>query len=452
MSAAPTSRPDPSSLPAPSPTAVAARLYLVLMPVGHLVYLPVAGAMGTGADVALLLFLISWGMDLLFHPVLAQELARVIRGERVAWLPGRRVLLGFVLMAAFGAWVALSGQWGFHPRYAQAKGVGVGALAVGGLALATSRVGWRRAADAWLVGTGLALLVTLLGGGLGSEAFRARVFSGGSGILGLPFPRVSGPMLHPNMFGGYLVVSALLLWERWPEWQARARPLALALAAGVGTALFLTASTAWIGGGVAVALLGRGVGGAEPPRRGALLRLGGTAAAAAVLVALVVPLDFHLGWVHVVTNAIRPAIWGSSFAAVVARPIVGVGASPFVAEAADPLRGGAMGLWDAHNAYLSVMGQFGLVGFTLLAAGVSLVVAAVWRRPVGSRARSAVLLVLMAVAIHGLFLASEDLRHVWVVMGLAGVLAAEGAAEEAAHGAGGEAVEGTGEALQGGGG
>jgi O-antigen ligase len=236
---------------------------------------------------------------------------------------------------------------------------------------------------------------------------------------------VSGPLLHPNSFGGYVVVSGLFLWARWPELEGGARAVGVALAAAVASALLLSASTAWVGAGVVIALIGRRWSAEGRRGAGTLLRVGGTVAAAAVLIALVVPLDFQVGWVHVVTNAIRPAIWRSSLQAVITSPLVGVGAAPYVAQVADPLRGGAVGLWDAHNAYLSVLGQFGVVGFGLLFSGVWLVMSAVWRSPGRSRARTAVLLALVTVAVHALFLASEDLRHVWMVLGMAGVVGAE---------------------------
>jgi O-antigen ligase len=250
------------------------------------------------------------------------------------------------------------------------------------------------------------------------------VFSGGTGILGLPFARLSGPLVHPNMFGDYLVVSGLVLWSRWPELRGRVRAAGAALGAALVVALVLTASTAWIGAGVVMAMMGREAGASGRSGAGLLLRAGGVVVAAGVFLALVVPLDFHVGWVHVVTNAIRPEIWRSSLRAVAVSPLIGVGAAPYLAQAADPLRGGAVGLWDAHDAYLSVLGQFGVVGLALLVGGAWMIVAPVWRaRP--SRARSAVLFMTVAVGVHALFLASEDLRHAWMVLGMCGVVARE---------------------------
>lgn len=417
-----------------SPTARAAQLYLVLFPLGHLVFLPVAGAMAAAGDVLLLVLLTAWALDLLARAEAWEGIRASVSGQVVAGVPGRRFMLGMLLLLGFAAWVGASGWWGFHPRYAVAKAVGLGALGLGALALAASGIGWRRAADAWLVGTGLAVAVTLAVGLAGPDALGARVIHGGSGVQGLPFPRVSGPFLHPNMFGDYLVVSALLLWGRWPDYRGRARLAALALAAASALFLALTASTALVGGGVAAAWLGRrwaadGVRGA-----GTALRVAGLAVAVTTAVLVLVPLDFGVAGLELATGGIRPAIWGGALRAVVESPLLGVGAAPYVAEARDPLLGGALGLYDAHNAVLSVLGQFGAVGAALAGAGAWLVVsgalgagqgdeAAGGAAPHG-RARAALGFAVLAVTVNSLLLASEDLRHVWALLGVLGAASA----------------------------
>jgi len=179
---------------------------------------------------------------------------------------------------ALGVWLAASGLLGFHGAYAAAKGMG---------------------------------------------------------LLGLPFPRISGPFLHPNMMGDYLIVSGLLL----------------------------AASAAWVGAGVATALL-------------------------------IHPLDLHVLGLELTTGAIRPSIGRSSLAPFLSSPLGGVGAAPFLGEAADRLQGGAVGLWDAHDAYRSILSRFGLVGGGVL-------------------------------AVDALLLAGEDLRRVWGLAGVVGVLGGE---------------------------
>ena len=414
---------EAASAPAgPTPTVVAAALLLLLLPVGHMVVVPVGGATANAADALLLLLLLAWAYERATHPERANRLTRVLAGGHEPGLPPRRYLLGLGVLATFGLWVATSGLWGFHASYALAKGSAAVALALGAGALASSGIGWRRAVDAWLGGAALALVVTAALGLLGPGHLGDLVRQGGTGVMGLPFARVSGPFLHPNMFGDYLVVTALLLWGRWPTLRGTARTAGLALAGALGAALALTASTAWVGGGVAAAFVGAHMARAGRRTAGIAVASLGLVVAGATLVALVVPLDVALGPLHVVTTALRPAIWKSSLAAVALAPLRGVGAAPYLANVPDPLAGLRPALWDAHDAYLSVLGQFGVVGLLLVVVGLWLCVSGVRRAAPPSRARSAVLLALLAVAVHALFLASEDLRHVWIVIGLLGVV------------------------------
>lgn len=419
-----------------TPTARAAQAYLLLLPVGHLLVVPVAGAMATGADALLGGLVAVW---------LVESAAGRTRAPGALGAPDRRYLMGILALVAFGGWVALSALWSAYPAYAVAKGVATVGLAVGALVLATSGLGWRGAADAWLLGTGLALAVTaaLWALGLAGVAWaQERVALGGTGITGLPFSRLSGPFLHPNMFGDYLVVSAALLWGRWAELGGReggggrrAAPwLAGSLAVALACALVLTASTAWVGAGVAVAWLawcvarGRVPGVTWEPAVCGILALAGVAVAVGVTVLLLVPVEVSGLGRDLATGAMRPAIWLEGARAFASSPLAGVGAAPWVASAADPLAGGAVGSWDAHNAFLSVLAQFGVVGGVLLGLGGWLVASGSRGGVRGpgvlgdSRARLAVSVAVLAVAVHAFFLASEDLRHVWALVGVMGVV------------------------------
>lgn len=410
-----------TSTPSRSPSVLAAELYLLLLPAGHLLYVQVAGAWATAADLMLLPLLVVTALELLASAERGEALVAAFRGESVG-LPSRGYLVGILVLVAFGGWVALSGNWGFHPRYAVVKGLGIGVLALGAGAIAVSGIGWRRAADAWLGGAAVALVLTLVFGILGPEVLRDRVLYEGGGVLGLPFPRISGPLLHPNMMGDYLVVTGVLLWGRWPEFSESGRRWAGGLAAAVAVGLFLTASTAWIAAGVVLVLVGRGARGeADGSRRGMVLGAGGALLAGVTLVAVLVPLDLSFAGLDVATSGIRPRIWQGALSAFFDAPLLGVGAAPFLAEAVDPLDpASGIGLWDAHNAYLSILGQFGVVGALLVGFGVWKVMGEA--RVAGSqRAAMAVRLALIAVGIHAVFMASEDLRHVWVLMGLVGV-------------------------------
>ena len=396
-----------------SPLGLVAALYLILLPVAQLVVVPLGGAMATGADLAL--------GGLVAAGLVAEAVPRL--GRARSWGRGARggADRAFLLLAAFGLWAALSGSWGYYPRYAVYKGAGYVMLAAGAWLLARSGGGWGRLCRAWLIGCAVALLLLLVGLLVGPEALRGRVLFDAGAVRGLPLPRTRGPFLHPSLLGCYLAVSATLLWGIWPELSRRARSVATFGAGGGALALALTASTGWVAAAVAAILIGRDRSLLPRPRLALLLWVGGTALAALVLVGVLVPLSFELGPWTVLVGAVRPAIWSNAAEAVVTPPLIGVGAAPFLAVAPDPAGGAALHLWDAHQAYLSVVGQFGLVGAALAGAGAALLVRGMLAAP-QTRARTAALAALAAVATHGFLVANEDARHVWALLGVAAAL------------------------------
>ena len=221
--------------------------YLVVLPVGHLLTIPVNGTTAVGSDVFLGLILLAGLIELgrMSGPYFTRG------AERLPLLSGRSAFhMAALFFMSFSVWVALGSTWGSHPSYAISKGFAFAALGLGALAILWCGAGWGRAADAWLLGTAICLVVTWIGVLLGPDALQARLLYGGGSIRGLPVPRVSGPFPHPNMFGDYLVVSGAILWARrnalWERWGrgAAAAPWLLA-----GT-LLTTVSSAWLGAGV----------------------------------------------------------------------------------------------------------------------------------------------------------------------------------------------------------
>jgi O-antigen ligase len=411
-----------------SATAWAAQAYLCLLPVGHLFLLPTGGAAATGADAAALVLLSVWVVELVARPS-ARERLRVGRGG--APTPGRGTGMhtaGLLVLLALGLWVGLSGAWGYHRGYAAAKGAGMVSLALVALALSSGGLAWRGATRAWLAGTALALALTALVVVAGPAGASELVLHSGGGVQGLPFERVSGPFLHPSMMGDYLVVSGILLWGLWPELRGSERTWAGLLGGAVVVSALLTASTALVGGGLFLVWVGRSVRGGLDSSRGWVLRVAGGAVAAVSLAFVLFPLRVDSMGLDLVNGAIRPRIWASSVDAFVASPILGVGAAPYLASAGDPLNGGAEALWDAHNAYLSVLGQFGLVGAVIAGCGLWMVVKGTlpWRP---HRRRLAAGMALAAVAVDALFMASEDLRHAWALIGMLGLATRDSGAE-----------------------
>ncbi|MCK5649926.1 MAG: hypothetical protein KAJ42_01055, partial [Gemmatimonadetes bacterium] len=197
----------------------AVSLYLILLPLGHVLVIPVAGAWGTATDVLLAGLLAVGGIV-------------ALRGG-IGLGKGMQALdpfhMAMALFLLFAGWILLSSLWSATPDYALAKGGATAALVLGAVCIRRSGLGWGRALDAWLLGAMLAVGVSLLLVVLGPELAGSRLLYRGGGVSGLPIPRLRGPFLHPNMLGDYLVVSGVLLWARWPDLARRARWLAVAL-------------------------------------------------------------------------------------------------------------------------------------------------------------------------------------------------------------------------------
>jgi len=414
---------DPRSFPgvfrATGLLGAAVLLYLAVLPLGHLVVLPLAGANATATDIALAGLLV----------IAALEVLRVrTRGRAVGallgpWAPALDTFnLAILCLLAYSLWVLLGTIWSPAPAYAMAKGGATAALVLGALCVRWSGLSLRKAMDAWLVGATIAIAATVLLVLLGPEHLRGYPLYYGGGVEGLPIPRYQGPFLHPNMLGDYLVVSGVLLWARWPDLARRARWLAVALGVLLGVSLLFTFSTAWLGAGLALLLLGR------TAQRGAMVwcgagaRILGAAILAVTLAGIVFPLRIDAFGIEIVTNGIRPHIWASAAQAYLDSPLVGIGASPVVAHAASPLvPGGAPLIWDAHSLYLSLLTQFGLPGVLLFGAGAVLLIRTLWCAE-ASRGRTALLVAVLAVAMHGVVTASEDFRHLWALVGIMGLL------------------------------
>lgn len=405
-----------------------ALVYLLILPLGQLLLLPLAGAAATLSDLVLGALVLAGVFAVL------GTLGGVGDGRSVVDAPpGLRT--AFLVLLLFGVWVGLSGLWGFHPGYAGVKGLGVVLLVVGAYLMATAGVGAGCLADAWLLGAGASLAVTFAAGIVGPASLADRVLYGAGLVDGLPFPRVRGPFTHPNLFGGYLAVSGLLLWARWPAWRAgRLRTAGVVLALLLILGLGLSVSTGWLVAGGGVAVLAFTVRRWGPLARGAAW-VGGVGLVVGALAGAAFPLTFGLGPIEVRTGGIRPQIWSDAAGALLSSPLVGVGAAPYLAETADPILPEAgNALWDAHSTYLSVLGQFGVVGGMLFFGGLVLVVRAVASRaPSTSTAEGRLVVAFLAAAVgillHWITIAGEDFRHLWALLGVVGAVVVSGVAD-----------------------
>ena len=400
--------------------------YLVVLPVGHLVSIPVNGTWAAGSDVFLALVLLAGIVEL------GRASGPYVTGkvERVPLLSGHGAFhMSTFLMMAFAMWVALGASWSLHPNYALAKGLAFAALGLGALAIVWCGATWEKAADAWLLGTVVCLVVTWLGVLVGPEVLQTRLVYGGGSISGLPILRVSGPFPHPNMFGDYLVASSAILWVRWRVLREVWGWGAVAVAWLLAATLLFTVSSAWLGAGALLTAIGlltvRQRGGRlafQKKRPGPfLLVVVGVVLFTMTLAGLVLPMGVDVAGLSLTASGIRPAIWSSALEVFKEAPIGGVGANPVFAFAADPLDATRPGqLWDAHSIYLSILAQFGLIGAALLGGAVAVLASTLVRT--GATRRHAVLLVAMFVAgVHGVSVASEEFRHLWALLGLIGL-------------------------------
>lgn len=301
------------------------------------------------------------------------------------------------------------------------------------LALLRNADDLRFALRAWLVGSALVALIAVIG--LASFAlapdgvvYPALEFYHGSLPAGT-YPRLSLSFLNGNMAANYLVVSVILaiLAERIGAITPRQRGLLVAgciLAAittispglgGLVLAAGLWGWLAWRGERPAAARVALGVG-----IGGAILFV---AAAALTLVpypgaAIVAELPGGLR----VAASIRFTIWNEALSSFLAHPLLGsgLGAAAVNVEYASP-SGNLQTLSDAHNGFLNLAAQCGIVGLAAFIALLAHVArrSGPWRLAPGNAARLLLgFTFLNGMAYQGLSGSFEDARHLWAVLGL----------------------------------
>lgn len=245
------------------------------------------------------------------------------------------------------------------------------------------------------------------------------------------YPRVNSTLVSASMFCNYLSVSVILLFvAKSREW--------------IGKALFFTLLVTMTA--CAVFTISVGLGGfilsvcgwiwlAQRHLRPAIAKLSlasGVLIAAAFLIVSIFALQIYPGApysfkVHGVEAEFYPSarvlIWTEAFQTFLSDPITGKGLGQGVTYVMFPNTDGSTSLLtDAHNTYLSVAAQSGIIGFAALLMLIFYVLwgKAVTDRPAdGSYILNGLLIAFLSAFVYqGLLGSFEDTRYLWVLIGL----------------------------------
>ena len=400
-------------------TSLAARLvgpYLLLLATAW----PSIALLGHRATIADLLFaIIAW----LFALDLSR--GRVAVRWRPAWLALLAYLAAMLLSALASSAPALALPKLATQAYLLAIPLVLAHLIEDERALA-SAVRW------WLAGSAALALLALLGLAAfliapQGDLYRSLAFYQGS-LPPSDYPRFKFNFANGNMAANYAGASLLVaLLAGWLGWIPRrlARLLAgamigvalLAVSPGLGAIAFALGWWGWL------TFRRRWTRGASLAA-GSVLTLTMLAATATTLVARAgqSPL-LSLADGTAVWPSIRLTIWRAAIERIRDAPWLGHGigadpvAVPWITPSGDPQT-----LTDAHNLYLSITAQCGLVGLAAFVA-VLMLASSRLRRRLSDVPLSAAAIVLaggfvIGMAIDGLTGSFEDSRHLWALLGL----------------------------------
>jgi O-antigen ligase len=281
--------------------------------------------------------------------------------------------------------------------------------------------------------------VTVLAGAVGIGLFYAGINDRSSNPLLSdfgslppgPYPRISALFLNPNMLCTFLVVSFLLaLGMRAARWLDGVRFWLLTIGIVITAASTISAGLGGLvlGGGLWAWMRLRGSRhtGLRP-----IILVGSHAVALVFFLATAVSPVTRDGQgvvVPILHRRIEPSsrvlAWRTAFETVKEHPVLGRGLGLEVSSAHYL---NASGRWeyvtDAHNVWLSVAGQTGVVG--LLAFGTIILYLVRGLAPLDPRgAPGLVMKTSVALAFVGAFLyqslsgSFEDTRHLWVLIGM----------------------------------
>jgi O-antigen ligase len=387
--------------------------------------------------------------DFIFALTATLWMVRVMRGQasvRWTWF--------YVPLALYFAALSVSAVFSINLRQSAVKLVGEAyliAVAVLTINFINSRDDLKRVLQAWLVGTAITAAVGVAGVVLFWAGVRdpsINLALGGFGSLPQgQYPRLVALFENSNMLCNYLGVGLVMLpLMRGLGWIGRAwhgllsagawLTAAFSFSPGLGGLLLSDGLFAWRRD-------------RNDPRRRRLARIrlaAGTAAAIVFLAALfVAPASRGRPSVQLplVDRAVEPSgrvtTWIGAMQTFLEHPVAGRGvgtAAARVTSLAAPIEVGM--LRDAHNLWLSIAAQAGILGLAAFAA----VAFHAWRstrRSAKDDAHTALvklgfrLAFLSVVLYQGIGGSFENARHVWVLMGLMVSSSVLGAAPSTVH-------------------
>lgn len=361
----------------------------------------------------------------------------------VLWLARKRRVIWsrfYILLAAYAVAVTLSTVFSVRPEQSVVKLVGKFYLI--GIAFLTVNIvnsGFvlKRMLQGWLVGAGIVLTLSLLGIGLFYAGWNdPKLNLVLHPIFGsLPpgnYPRIEGFFLYPAMLCNFLGVTWMFAIALSSVGWLRARLFwifgavllvvnAFTLTPGLGgiflsTSLFLRERFIKSGSGAA----------------SRFVLASGLFAGAVFLFAATFTLfsyDKNGSRVPLASGEISPshraAAWSTAFQTFLKHPILGNGIDTPIAnsEFIDP-SGNRQLLTDAHNTFISVLGETGLVGFLAYLSIIGFVAFSLARWKPAHDLQKMIRLCLLLAMIDAFFYQSltgsyEDTRHLWAFFGIA---------------------------------
>ena len=285
----------------------------------------------------------------------------------VLWVARKRSIVwshAYIFLAAYALAVTLSAIFSIRPEQSAVKLVGkfyLFAIVFLTINIITSLNDLKNLVRAWLVGSGLVILLSLAG----IAAFYLGVTDPGKNLVlhpifgSLPpgsYPRIEGFFNYPSLLCNYLSITAAFL----------------VLAASVTLFSYSTEGTRL------------------PIARGEISR------------------------------SHRAEAWRTAFQSFLKSPILGRGIDVPVADSRfiDP-SGNSQLLTDAHNTYLSVLAETGLAGFVTFAALIGFLLIRIWSMMPSARPVAIICFISIADVFfyQGLTGSYEDTRHIWLLFG-----------------------------------